>query len=70
MTRPALVTGFEAYGGRERNPAGEIAASLDGSVIGGNVWMTHSVPRYTRVTIESPNLQLHQTPTPELGDGI
>jgi serine O-acetyltransferase len=42
----------------------------DGSVIGGNVWMTHSVPRYTRVTIESPNLQLHQAPTPELGEGI
>jgi serine O-acetyltransferase len=42
----------------------------DGSVIGGNVWMTESVPRYTRVTIESPNLQLHQAPTPELGEGI
>lgn len=33
MTR-ALVTGFEAYGGRDRNPAGEIAASLDGTTIG------------------------------------
>ena len=30
----ALVTGFEAYGGRDRNPAGEIAASLDGTAIG------------------------------------
>ncbi|MEM7022084.1 MAG: hypothetical protein AAF637_05765 [Pseudomonadota bacterium] len=35
MTQVALVTGFEAYGGRSRNPAGEIAAALDGSVIGG-----------------------------------
>ena len=42
----------------------------DGSVIGGNVWITESVPRYTRVTIESPRLQLLQAPPPELGDGI
>jgi serine O-acetyltransferase len=42
----------------------------EGSVIGGNVWLTESVPRYTRVTIESPRLQLHQTPQPELGHGI
>ena len=42
----------------------------EGSVIGGNVWLTESVPRYTRVTIESPTLQLHQKPLPELGEGI
>ena len=42
----------------------------EGSVIGGNVWLTHSVPRYTRVTIESPTLQLQQKATPELGEGI
>jgi serine O-acetyltransferase len=42
----------------------------EGAVIGGNVWLTESVPRYTRVTIESPSLQLHQTPLPELGEGI
>lgn len=42
----------------------------DGCVIGGNVWMTESVPRYTRVTIESPRLQLLQSEPPELGDGI
>jgi pyroglutamyl-peptidase len=35
MTRPALVTGFEPYGGRGRNPAGEIATRLDGSVVAG-----------------------------------
>jgi pyroglutamyl-peptidase len=35
MSRPALVTGFEPYGGRGRNPAGEIAARLDGSEVGG-----------------------------------
>ena len=29
----------------------------DGSVIGGNVWLTRSVPPNTMVTIESPNLQ-------------
>jgi serine O-acetyltransferase len=41
-----------------------------GSVIGGNVWLTESVPRYTRVTIEAPTLQHHQNPVPELGEGI
>jgi pyroglutamyl-peptidase len=36
MTAPvALVTGFEPYGGRQRNPAGEIAERLDGAEIGG-----------------------------------
>ena len=29
-----------------------------GSVIGGNVWLTRSVEPYTRVTIETPNLQV------------
>jgi len=33
--RPALVTGFEPYGGRGRNPAGEVAARLDGSTVAG-----------------------------------
>jgi pyroglutamyl-peptidase len=31
----ALVTGFEGYGGRGRNPAGETAMALDGRTIGG-----------------------------------
>ncbi len=42
----------------------------EGSVIGGNVWLTKSVPRYSRVTIESPTLQVHQKPLPQLGEGI
>jgi serine O-acetyltransferase len=42
----------------------------EGSVIGGNVWLTESVPRHTRVTIEAPVLHLHQKPLPELGEGI
>jgi serine O-acetyltransferase len=42
----------------------------EGSVVGGNVWLTESVPPYTRVTIESPTLQLHQKPIHQLGDGI
>jgi serine O-acetyltransferase len=42
----------------------------EGSVISGNVWLTESVPRHTRVTIESPTLHLHQKPLPELGEGI
>jgi pyroglutamyl-peptidase len=33
--RPALVTGFEPYGGRGVNPAGEIARALDGRTIAG-----------------------------------
>ena len=40
------------------------------SVIGGNVWLTQSVPPYTRVTIDSPSLQLHQKPPKHLGEGI
>jgi pyroglutamyl-peptidase len=36
MTRPvALITGFEPYGGRGRNPAAEVAARLDGMAIAG-----------------------------------
>jgi hypothetical protein len=41
----------------------------EGSVIGGNVWLTESVPRYSRVTIEAPTLQVLQKPPPELGKG-
>ena len=41
-----------------------------GSVIGGNVWLTRSVPPNTRVTIKSPELQLHQSPPPEFDAGI
>ena len=56
--------------------AGERSGALDdtvigaGSVIGGNVWLTRSVPRYTRVTIETPTLQLHQNPIPEVAEEI
>jgi pyroglutamyl-peptidase len=35
VTARALITGFEPYGGRGRNPAGEIATRLDGSEIAG-----------------------------------
>jgi pyroglutamyl-peptidase len=36
MTQPvALITGFEPYGGRGRNPAAEVAARLDGATIAG-----------------------------------
>ena len=37
-----------------------------GSVIGGNAWLTRSVPPYTRVTIEPPRLQLSHGEAPEL----
>jgi len=42
----------------------------EGSVVGGNVWLTESVPRFTRVNIESPSLQIHQKRVPEHGQGI
>ncbi|MFP8881241.1 MAG: serine acetyltransferase, partial [Myxococcota bacterium] len=42
----------------------------EGSIIGGNVWLTHSVPKYTRVNAEPPSLQLHQKPPPGIGEGI
>jgi pyroglutamyl-peptidase len=35
MTVTALVTGFEGYGGRGRNPAGETAMALDGRTVAG-----------------------------------
>jgi serine O-acetyltransferase len=41
-----------------------------GSVVGGNVWLTESVPPYTQVTMESPKLVVHQSSPPELGAGI
>ncbi len=41
-----------------------------GSVIGGNVWLTHSVPEYSRVTMETPDLQVNQSLPEEFGDGI
>jgi pyroglutamyl-peptidase len=31
----ALITGFEGYGGRGRNPSGETAMALDGRTVGG-----------------------------------
>jgi serine O-acetyltransferase len=42
----------------------------EGSIIGGNVWLTQSVPSYTRVTADPPTLSLHQKPPPGLGEGI
>jgi serine O-acetyltransferase len=42
----------------------------EGSVIGGNVWLTESVPPHTRVSIDAPKLQLHQKSPPQRGDGI
>ncbi len=35
MPKTALITGFEGYGGRGRNPAGEAALALDGRMIEG-----------------------------------
>jgi serine O-acetyltransferase len=42
----------------------------EGSVIGGNVWLTTSVPRYTSVNIDPPVLQQRQKRPPEHADGI
>jgi len=44
VSRPALVTGFEPYGGRDRNPAGEVAARLDGCEIAGVRVVGHNLP--------------------------
>lgn len=41
-----------------------------GSVVGGNVWLTESVPPYSEVTIESPKLVVNRSEKPELGAGI
>jgi serine O-acetyltransferase len=42
----------------------------EGSVVAGNVWLTTSVPRFTRVSIDAPSLQLHQKPPSHSGEGI
>jgi len=42
----------------------------EGSIVGGNVWLTQSVPSFTRVNAEPPSLQLHQKPPPGIGEGI
>ncbi len=42
----------------------------EGSIVGGNVWLTQSVPKYTRVSADPPSLQLHQKPPPGIGEGI
>jgi pyroglutamyl-peptidase len=48
VSRPALVTGFEPYGGRDRNPAGEVAARLDGSEVAGMRVVGRNLPvRFT-----------------------
>jgi pyroglutamyl-peptidase len=44
VSRPALITGFEPYGGRGRNPAGEVAARLDGSEVAGIRVVGRSLP--------------------------
>ena len=41
-----------------------------GSVIGGNVWLTRSVPAFSRVTVGEPDLELHEDPPPSFGEGI
>jgi pyroglutamyl-peptidase len=43
MTK-ALVTGFEGYGGRGRNPAGEAALALDGRSAGGAAIVGRRLP--------------------------
>jgi pyroglutamyl-peptidase len=39
-----LVTGFEPYGGRGRNPAAEIAGALDGGTIAGHTVIGRTLP--------------------------
>lgn len=42
--RPALVTGFEPYGGRGTNPAGEVARALDGGRASGVPVVARTLP--------------------------
>jgi pyroglutamyl-peptidase len=44
MLRPALVTGFEPYGGRGLNPARDVAKALDGRVIAGHPVVGRTLP--------------------------
>jgi pyroglutamyl-peptidase len=44
VAKIALVTGFAGYGGRGRNPSGEIAKTLDGSTIGGCATVGRQLP--------------------------
>jgi serine O-acetyltransferase len=38
-----------------------------GSVIGGNVWLTHSVPPNSKVIIEEPEVRIVQRPAKVTG---
>jgi pyroglutamyl-peptidase len=42
--RPVLITGFEPYGGRGRNPAAEIAKAVDGRTIEGRLVVGKTLP--------------------------
>ena len=50
--RPVLVTGFEPYGGRGRNPAAEIAKALDGRMIAGHQVVGRTLPVSYRGLVE------------------
>jgi pyroglutamyl-peptidase len=57
MSEIALVTGFEGYGGRARNPAGEIAKALDGAQIAGLKITGRTLPvSYTKLRSTLPSL--------------
>jgi pyroglutamyl-peptidase len=44
LARIALVTGFEGYGGRDRNPAGETAKALDRQTVAGCAVVGRQLP--------------------------
>ena len=44
MDGSVLITGFEPYGGRRRNPSGELARALDGARIGDRTIIGRTLP--------------------------
>jgi len=54
---PVLVTGFEPYGGRGRNPAAEIARALDGRELAGTPVVGRTLPvSHARLKVEIERL--------------
>jgi pyroglutamyl-peptidase len=71
MAELVLVTGFAGYGGRGRNPAGEVARALDGRSIGGLAVAGRVLPvSYDRLRASLHGLLEELTPRLVIGLGL